>query len=416
MTQKSRNTPGQSVSETERLFGGPPEYKYQRTNLYPWTTPAPSYEFFESSDRPWQENNCYHVKRRFFGRDAAEHRVTQIGPKNYTMYGNVNYQYVDSVPGAAPPKNGVNQFVLRGVQSIKPKFKADLSVPNFLFELKDLRRLLPERRTIESISRSLSAFAMNPFTRKGQKHAAHLLKETPNGVASQYLNANFGYLPLIDDAFNLVSSIQQFNQRLETFRRNAGRVQKGHYSEMSASIDVENSPYRNDVLKYWTRTQVDPAKYVLVLKYGYNISLPKLAVPSALLKAKYLGFRGNPRILWDAIPFSFVIDWMLRFGKALESFDEGAIPISMSIQSATVSCKYRATVTHYATEVPNGTYELDWHDVPTGTFLYDVYSRQVMNLSSSLFSGLPPLPVFDGLSQKEVTLGVALGKVLTAKR
>lgn len=223
-------------------------------------------------------------------------------------------------------------------------------------------------------------------------------------------------MPLIEDIGKLIESINTFNMRLDQFVKQAGKVQVGHYKEVvnhseESLVYTSRTPYieRFKYLRYGQCT------YTLTLAYGYNIGIPRLNVPKVFLK--YLGFRANPRILWDAIPFSFVLDWVLRFGKALESFDEGAIPVSFNIVRAGISVSYTCKMRNVVSGIPNtpGNWSFGQNCTESSEF-WEVYKRSPIELNSLVLGGLPPLPTFDGLSNSEITLGAALGKTLTSRR
>jgi hypothetical protein len=356
-------------------------------------------------------NDCYHLKYRPTFQGGGFTRQFNDGSRD--VFTNSPWIYGEQVagkyggPAPALPLNGVDQFVLRGVQAIKPKLKADVSVPNFLYELKDLRRLIPSSQTISDYAKALQGIYRNPF--KGADNIAH-------ATASQHLNAQFGYLPLIRDAFKLVEAINLFNLHVYEFKKRIGRPMTGHYRENAEGYAIEDVFIAgNDYTRIFRDSVIGTTAWTLTLKYSYAASIDKLGSPA--LFRRYLGFRGNPRILWDAIPFSFIVDWFVKFGKALESFDEGAIPVTLTITDACVSHKYGSAKKTYYADVPGAT--------STGSFgprklvaseNYLVYSRFRIDVKSINLMDLAPLPVTDGLSVKELGLGLSLAKTLSHKR
>jgi hypothetical protein len=322
------------------------------------------------------------------------------------------YDFVSQRPIASNvplPLNGVDQFILRGFQNIRPKFKGDVSLPNFLFELKDLKRILPSRQRISELSESLKTFVGNPF-RNSKRFANDVLDET----SSQYLNAKFGYLPLIDDVFKLIEDFKNFNQRIDTFLQQGKKPQVGHYKEVVPAFTSESTSSGDSWYDFSTETAYSDVTYVLTLKYGYTVNIPKLYVPSTF--ARYVGFRSNPRILWDALPFSFVLDWVLKIGKMLESFDDGAIPVSLHIIDSCVSRKYstvrKVRIRNVINAIGMGSFGSSTLVSQEGLQAYD---RWQVDPRSILLSGLPPLPVIDKISISEFTLGLALGRTLTRR-
>lgn len=52
-----------------------------------------------------------------------------------------------------------------------------------------------------------------------------------------------------------------------------------------------------------------------------------------------VGFEANPRILWDAIPFTFVVDWFFNVGKVLERFRFNALELPIVITDSFLQYK-----------------------------------------------------------------------------
>lgn len=387
-----------------------------------YQTPSAKSEEIETFVGRNKFNPCSHVKYLYYPEWGVSTKTIYYTPGYYGPA--VRSVYTDNlsmvwcrqnyVPPSLPlPQLGINQFVLRAVQHTRPKFKAELSLPNFLFELKDLKRIIPTRDRIRTLKDALTGIMGNPFKRKSQRTAANELSQE---VASQYLNANFGYLPLIDDCFKIVSSIEKFNQQLQAFIRDSKTFKIGHYTEtIERSEGEEIEDHLNSFSRGYHVDSISEVKYTCTIKYQYEILVPKLYVPSVFIK--YMGFRSNPRILWDALPFSFVLDWVLRFGKALESFDEGAIPVRMVISECCVSRKYSSVTKHYYDDVPNPACSFNmgerWLQATEG---YQRFDRWLIDRGSISLSGLPPLPVTDKISVKEFTLALALGKTLSHKK
>jgi len=54
-----------------------------------------------------------------------------------------------------------------------------------------------------------------------------------------------------------------------------------------------------------------------------------------------LGVKLDPSIIWNAIPFSFIVDWVLDVGKFLKSFSIDNLDIRTEILSFTTSVKWQ---------------------------------------------------------------------------
>lgn len=373
----------------------------------PWygsyTMPPGSSESITYNSGRFRFNDCVHQKYRYT-RNRTRNLINSSSGNTLRIYdhhGFGDYDWRTRLPSAPGPSLGVNQLLLRAIQNIKPKLKAELSVPNFLFELRDLRRLLPTRERVNQIAELIRNGSWSGRT-------GGAIDE----VASQHLNANFGYLPLISDCFNFTTAIESFNHRLKDFIKYGKKPQTGHYKEVVEGHIPYTLDSWNNHERGWVSTfETSDVTWTVTLRYSYSINIPILSTPE--LFQKYIGFRGNPRILWDAIPFSFIVDWILKVGKALESFDDGAIPISWIIHDACMSNEYKGVVKNYVFGVGSDPWQLGLDRALESTEGFEMYSRQVMTLDSRNFLDIPPLPVVDGLSPKELILGLALGRTLT---
>lgn len=313
-------------------------------------------------------------------------------------------------PTASVPSE---QILLRAIQNIKPKLKAKVSVPNFLFELKDLRRIIPDASTIQRNAAALTAIVTNPF--KGSRRWAG--SELHNTVASQHLNAQFGYLPLIDDAFKIVEAFKDFNQKVRDFKKNAGKSQVGYHKESWGSgqtfpeVTVYDVP---NFVRFYYRDRIVDGSTVIGLNYSYSVDFPSLKAPG--LFYKYIGFRSNPRILWDALPFSFVVDWLLGVGRFLETLDDGAVPVDMKIVSGWRTDKYTIVREYFAEARSHDGGGWDSSLGKFGEIRVERYARVPLQVNFEALMDIPPLPTFNSINRNKVMLAGSLGKVLTHKR
>lgn len=177
-------------------------------------------------------------------------------------------------------------------QHLRPDL-TKLSLPNFLLELDDVGKLF------QLWKKKLS---------------------TAKNVAGLHLNYSFGWKPLMSDIRAMCDVLANLIQRLEEFEKSANVTSKSHWylpstsTSKSGSFNYSTSPGKC----YWSGTVSRTKTAGLIYRpqpfevtRGYEMML------RAYLDA--LGFELNPRILWDAIPFTFVLDWFFGIGSWLES-------------------------------------------------------------------------------------------------
>lgn len=362
-------------------------------------------------------NPCLHFKRSiknhslnsFEVRTLSDHIQYQTNAA-YSLGTTCPWNVVPEPPG---PELGERQFILRAFQRAIPKLKADVSVPNFLFELKDLLHTFPTPERVHQLADICRLAIGNPFRASKKFHAKRrgilsgrgALSELKDELAQQHLSANFGYLPLINDVFNIISGSKEFNLRLSEFKKKISRDNLFHWSESAPDVEtgrIAGAVSPGDRIEY--TIAFSNVKWHCTLRGQLSADLKKLSIPTVL--RKYYGFRSNPRILWDAIPYSFLVDWVSSFGKFLETYDKGAIPATLRVFGVGLSVSYRAKMTVYFVDSSN-TYSFDEKEI--GTVEWSCYKRwPVESLDLGALENLPPLPTLHGLSLNQVTLGAGL--------
>jgi hypothetical protein len=309
------------------------------------------------------------------------------------------------------PVPGFNmfQFYLRAYQHCKPKFRAPGQLVNDLLELRDLARIVPHGDDLKDIMNALRALGL--FGGRGESFLS-ALKRVSKAVSGQYLNLEFGILTMIQSISDFASSVIEFNSKLDAFLRGAGKTEKWHYRERFSSNEKAEHTLGSFLLwREFTRTTFPGLQeYHATIIGSYTIGLKKIDVPKVF--RKYIGFRSDPRIIWNAIPFSFVVDWFLGISNALESFDPGAIPVTFTIDQMVVSRKYTTQIDWVASRNPPSGSVLT-NDFPDSAsycrYTNKRYSRYLLEHETlSRLQALAPLPTWDNLSLHELILGGAL--------
>jgi hypothetical protein len=220
-----------------------------------------------------------------------------------------------------------------------PHITAGLSLPNFLYELKDLKKLL-------------SVFDIRHSVRRNAE--------------SGILAYNFGVVPLISDIKGIYASVARIGAFWDHVRRNKGNlvtntaiapfkatISDDTYSDWSST----DSTHMNLHCRYKTSMAVKGhVKVQSVYKYDIldtstgarDTTIPKSLIAKSVLQA--FGICLDPSIVWEAIPFSFVLDWFLPVQDALksmarDSFVPGYIIDRCDIHTVTdSSCQTRGQV------------------------------------------------------------------------
>lgn len=143
-------------------------------------------------------------------------------------------------------------------------------------------------------SRELGITALSSGPRK-KMDEKWFKQSATKSLSDTWLEYTFGWKPLVDDIGSAVKVLQQ---------------------------DFKSRPVIGKSVRFTTNSQKnDSSEEQSVTKIDVRIrGTPVITNPNRLL-AKQLGFTNPALVLWDAVPFSFVVDWFVPVSKFLTSYD-----------------------------------------------------------------------------------------------
>lgn len=157
---------------------------------------------------------------------------------------------------------------------------------------------------------------------------------------------SFGVAPTIGSIRDTIDALKTFEQRLNTFLALQGKELTSHYNEIQEisgdTIQMGNAltskypwqvRYRNDDYKI-TRTATMVYKYSIPKAKTLKYDTLKL-----LAMADMFGVSAGVSMLWEATPFSFVVDWFLNVGDFLEQFDKPFLDTDVEVIDYCISTK-----------------------------------------------------------------------------
>lgn len=122
-------------------------------------------------------------------------------------------------------------------------------------------------------------------------------------LANGWLELQFGWLPLLEDAFNAIDAYRysaENGQQIEAYGMAGDRRLRSDRTDSMARNDRFSSYSGNASVKY----------------YGTVSN-------SSLLTLNQLGLANPLKLAWDLLPYSFVIDWFLPVGQILAYLSKG---------------------------------------------------------------------------------------------
>lgn len=254
--------------------------------------------------------------------------------------------------------------------SFADQFPEDIGLGNFLLELKDLAGLIPKLEN--SVSKT---------------------------IAGTYLNSEFNVKPLIRDLQAIFGLCASITARIDYLRKTVGKPTRIGYSAPlgpnlngSHFIDYGSGSYSLEIRKSQYKCNFRAGAWILQ-------NLTHLDDFYGLLRA-FMGKTGlnNPiKIVWNAIPFSFVLDWFVNVSSYLGRWKIQGADGQWDILNAT--CSYTQTV---KLEV------VQWDRVTGARTLLGSGSmtryERILNLPLRLID----LPSISALNPKQLTLLLAM--------
>jgi len=352
--------------------------------------------------------------------------------------------------GFVPKPVGLNLLTRSALAEMLPHIKAELSSINSIIELKDFASLPKTLSSIVSIgTRFLSVRKAERLSRSYwlglPMHLRDLyrtfrappvtLRQLFHAGSDGYLQAQFNILPLLRDISGIQAALSKIDRVIRRSLSQAGTRQRRHYDfewqeyesptlylstlngqsltqgQFAGSTNPIGRTGINNghaqVFNYTRRTtHYNRTTFHAEIDYSYYYSAYQREHAPLLALLDVMGVNLNPQIIWNAIPWSFVVDWVYSVSKYLGEHKtinmEPLVSVHRYLWSWT---RHRKTATFFKSTA-NQNSGSQFNPSITETYLPDLYEttyRRDISLpdsSSSLFGS--------GLSATELSLGVAL--------
>lgn len=150
-------------------------------------------------------------------------------------------------------------------------------------------------------------------------------------LAGQRLNHRFGWIPTIADLDQLTFGLIELKQSLNNFQALRGVTIAARKTVLKETIvKVGSTDFDANVRYQWWGLINRRAHAYLVYAPQQIVSLNQIDLTLRALM-DHMGIELNPRILWDKIPFSFVIDWIVDVGAFLDRFHHDALELPIQV-------------------------------------------------------------------------------------
>jgi len=219
----------------------------------------------------------------------------------------------------------VSDLTENALNSMLPRIRAELSLVNSLIELTDFKHL-PEQ--LYQISTAIGRFLTGSTSRiRAIYRRFGTLANMANAGGSSFLQWKFFLAPFISDVVAIMQSLEASHNRIIRLLKASAKVQHRHYTRAFKEFDdvpdlkrlaaVFHGP---DIVSLRTSRRViyEPTKFHAEIEYHYGYSDFQVEFAQLLGLLDQFGVNVNPATIWRAIPFSFVIDWVVNVGRWLD--------------------------------------------------------------------------------------------------
>jgi hypothetical protein len=251
--------------------------------------------------------------------------------------------YRESFPGIDPVTNNWRDLSAKALHTMWPKVEKDMdeSLANSAVELPSLASTLSLGGRMRTLARASDlSFRRTLKTIIGLRNSTK--KERLRAIASTsaggILASEFAIRPLLSDIMAICRTIREAKRRIERLLENEKRILLSHYScpipgvspggmdsSRMRSVGNVSLPSSTEWCKYHLGMHVRKAQYTATMRYHYRFTSFQRSHAKLLGTLDALGLRNDPQVLWNMIPFSFIIDYFAHVGNFLGQVTEGGL-------------------------------------------------------------------------------------------
>lgn len=235
-----------------------------------------------------------------------------------------------------------------------------------------IRRMLSEDRLL-----ALPNFSLGNFIAEFHeiKNLATLHRERVSGM---FLGINFGVLPLIGDLSAMFEIFKNFESKIAVWNSYVTNLTTLNYHTTILNETVTDSGYTDaDVGHGYVRYswQLDVVVVIRSSVYLCPQLIPESSYRSILMALT--GLDDPFSIIWEAVPYSFIVDWFTNIGDMIEQAEFDPSVIQFRIDSGGFSRSVKGKIKCQAVY-----YDPDGNPTPLGSNDEDVdwYTRIPINL------------------------------------
>lgn len=241
-------------------------------------------------------------------------------------------------------------------------------------------------------------------------------------VGSEYLNVQFGWLPLLRDIQKMYETYRNLDRLLSQLRRDNGKgirrrrvlvrntsVSTVESASTNAFTFVTPTPWFNGLGTSWSRkvvSTVTQERVWFAARFRYYI--PDIGTPQWTRRATraLFGLNPTPAVIWNALPWSWLIDWFSNVGDVMSNLSVNAAENCV----ADYAFLMREYTTYVRTEVYGGHSGLSNNGSSVAPFTFScAYDDQVTRKTRVVADPYGFGMSWNGLSPYQLSILAALG-------
>jgi hypothetical protein len=307
--------------------------------------------------------------------------------------------------GFVPPPAILDLLEGMALKTMLPAIKAELSLVNSIVELKDIKTLSKTLEFVKSVPR---------IKEIGRRTLRHILK----GAADIHLQTAFNILPFLSDISGVQAALSRTERQVNDLVTRSGHPQSRHFawkwrehddvSDVSEAFwPIPLSEVNNQRVNYYLKRSCihDVSVFHAQIQFNYNFTGYQVAHAQLLGLLDSLGVNLNPQIIWNAIPWSFVVDWVASVGRFLDQFKVLNLEPKINIRRYLWSVKRSRTI-----YVERRNINIPCFHGETIDYRSEVSMPAIRETTYRRSLGLPSYSSIQssGVSLNEITLGASL--------
>lgn len=260
-----------------------------------------------------------------------------------------------------------------------PQINDGFSLLNFCWELRDLRDLLKLCKSLRVLFTSVP--------------------RSDRPLAELYVGYNFGVKPLLSDLEKIYYLTRNSQRAIKDFIQRGLKGDSYHFRTNVEDSGLIFLKHVSDILTRYERKYVD---YAATLKCKYKYKNPF----SMESYAKLWGLNPTPSRIWNGVPFSFLVDWVIDIEGFLSQFEED-LALSVVIEDYCDTITAYRQYEYWRRPYRNSSDCSEEYTEPLIMHYAKTYYRKPSTPSTDM-----AFPVLDTLSTRELVLGGALLRTL----